>query len=41
MIEADHEDSFSLEHDEYEKLFKKCQELDRHFIQPLNPNGFC
>lgn len=40
VIEADHKDSSSLEHDEYEKLFNKCQELDRHYIQPRYPNGF-
>ena len=31
-----------MEYDEkeYSTLIEKCQELDRHYIQPRYPNGF-
>jgi HEPN domain-containing protein len=29
-----------IEKDLFLDLFEKCQELDRHYIQPRYPNGF-
>ncbi|TFG23318.1 MAG: HEPN domain-containing protein [Promethearchaeota archaeon] len=34
------EEKKDIEEQEYKSLIEKCQELDRHYIQPRYPNGF-
>ena len=34
------EEKFDFDEKEYNTLNEKCQELDRHYIQPRYPNGF-
>lgn len=34
------EEKKDLDEKEYNILIEKCQELDRHYIQPRYPNGF-
>jgi len=34
------EEKKDLDENEYNILIEKCQELDRHYIQPRYPNGF-
>jgi len=31
---------YYFDENEYNQLKEKCQELDRHYIQPRYPNGF-
>ncbi|MHA1436849.1 MAG: HEPN domain-containing protein [Promethearchaeota archaeon] len=34
------EEKAELNEDKFKELIEKCQELDRHYIQPRYPNGF-
>lgn len=34
------EEKIQSDDDEYQDLIEKCQDLDRHYIQPRYPNGF-
>jgi len=34
------EEKMQSDDDEYKDLIEKCQDLDRHYIQPRYPNGF-
>ena len=34
------EEKMEVHEEEFNELFEKCQELDRHYIQPRYPNGF-
>ena len=34
------EEKMQLDDEEYRDLIEKCQDLDRHYIQPRYPNGF-
>jgi len=34
------DDAREMSQEKYQDLFEKCQELDRHYIQPRYPSGF-
>ncbi|TFG30502.1 MAG: HEPN domain-containing protein [Promethearchaeota archaeon] len=40
MAETNEEKDKEFDEGEYDVLKEKCQELDRHYIQPRYPNGF-
>lgn len=40
MAEMNEEKDKEFDEGEYDVLKEKCQELDRHYIQPRHPNGF-
>ena len=39
-ISFENEEDQKIETTEFQELLENCQELDRHYIQPRDPNGF-